>query len=62
MQHTTLSQLNKADISKCISFSININLTEISRFIYIIYMLFLNSAYSRAFLFGLRVSALLNGL
>ena len=62
MQHTTLNQLNKADISKCISFSININLTEISRFIYRIYMLFLNPAYSRVFLFGLRVSALLNGL
>ena len=46
----------EVDISKYISFSINISLIEISK------SCFLNRAYLAAFLFGLRISTVLNGL
>ena len=52
-QNTQSTEYYKTDISKYISFSIELVLWN---------MLFLNPAYLAAFLFGLRISALFTGL
>ena len=54
--NTQTTEYCKAGVSKHVSFFININLIEISR------SCFLNSAYLRDFLFGLRLLAEPNGL
>ena len=55
--NTQSTEYYKTDISKYISFSINIGLTEILR---LIYRICLNSPYVAAFMFWLQISAVFN--